>query len=98
MDTGRCIPTASCIISNAGLDTIISISSPVLTVLYPAAIVLIALALIPSMETRRWTHILSVTAALASSVIIGSGFLWLMPTTVALIIGFLIDKRETTFS
>ena len=90
--------TASCIISNAGLDMIISISSPVLTVLYPAAIVLIALALIPGMETRRWTHILSVTAALASSVIIGSGFLWLMPTTVALIIGFLIDKRETTFS
>ena len=85
--------TASCIISNAGLDMIISISSPVLTVLYPAAIVLIALALVPGMETRRWTHMLSVAAALVSSLVMGSGFTWLIPTAAALIIGIVLDKK-----
>ena len=72
---------------------IISISSPVLTVLYPAAIVLIALALVPGMETRRWTHMLSVAAALVSSQVMGSGFTWLIPTAAALIIGTVLDKK-----
>ena len=84
---------ASCVISNAGLDMIISLSTPVLTVLYPSAIVLIVLALIPGTERLKWTYILSIAAALLSSLIVDAGFAWIVPTVIAIIIGIAIDRK-----
>ena len=85
------------IIANAGLGTIISISSPILELIYPAAIVLILLAFFPYSEKYRLCYVLSVSAALISSFLsmIGiplpfssAGFGWLLPTLAAAVAGY----------
>ena len=88
----------SCIISNIGLNAIISISSPVLTLLYPAAIVLIALSFIPDADSLRWTHRLSVALALITSLLSITGvfpspFIWIIPAASGGFIGFLLDRN-----
>ena len=89
----------SCIISNIGLNAIISISSPVLTLLYPAAIVLIALSFIPDADSLRWTHRLSVALALITSLLSITGvfpspFIWIIPAIIGGFIGFLLDRNR----
>ena len=89
----------SCAISNMGLDTIISISSPVLSVLYPAAILLMALSVLPCPEALPWTHRTGIIAALASSTLSASGiwggpFSWVLPSILGSAIGFIIDRRK----
>ena len=89
----------SCIISNMGLNTIISISSPVLTLLYPAAIMLIALSFIPCAEKLRWTHIIGITIALGSSLmgilgLFSSPFIWLIPSAAGAAAGYMIDRKK----
>lgn len=91
----------SAVIANAGLDRIIALSSPVLELLYPAAIMLILLAFLPNQEKLSMTYIIPIAAALLSSLLTmlsvplplsSYGFGWLLPAIVAGIIGFVLDQ------
>ena len=91
----------SAVIANAGLDRIIALSSPVLELLYPAAITLILLAFLPNQEKLSMTYIIPIAAALLSSLLTmlsvplplsSYGFGWLLPAIVAGIIGFVLDQ------
>lgn len=86
------------VISKVGLNAIISLSSPVLSLLYPAAIMLIALSLIPQKRELKWTYRISIALALISSLltIIGifpSPFLWLIPAIIGAMLGYAIDRK-----
>ena len=59
----------SLIISNAGLDRIISLSSPILSLLYPLVIVLIIFSFIPYKEDMRLMYIITEALTFASSAI-----------------------------
>ncbi len=93
----------SAVIANAGLSSIIAISSPVLELLYPAAITLILLAFLPGQVERHLTYILAVSVSLISSLLAmlniplplsAYGFGWLLPTITAGIIGFVLDNKK----
>ena len=59
----------SAVVSNFGLNEIIAIASPVLSVVYPPTLVLIALALFGSRIRRDWVHRLAALGALAVSLL-----------------------------
>ena len=98
--------SVSFLISNIGLTQIIAVSSPVLSLLYPVAIVLILLAFIDDWQRYRLTHILPAAAALVFSflqvalpagmqgwILLSSVSLsWVIPSLAAAAIGFLIDR------
>ena len=94
----------SCLISNAGLDAIISISEPVLTLLYPVAITLIAITFMKTSDKLKYTYRIAVIITLIFSLLqmlpIGNsiplaskGFAWLIPAIIGGIIGYIVDKR-----
>ena len=88
----------SCLISNVGLNAIISISSPILTLFYPAAIMLIALSFLPHPDALAWTHRIGVVAALIASLLnvlglYASTFLWIVPAVIGSAIGYVIDRK-----
>lgn len=88
--------SVSAITANAGLEAIIRISSPVLEVLYPAAITMVILALAERSRKLRYAFILGISASLVFSVIgiiTGRSNLWIIPTATASCIGFLIDMK-----
>ena len=93
----------SAVIANVGLETIISLSGPVLEFIYPAAIILTIITIIPGSENMHIAYICGTTAALASSLlpILGvplplsaSGFGWLIPSVVFTVLGIIIDKKK----
>ena len=59
----------SAVVSNFGLNEIIAIASPVLSVVYPPTLVLIVLALFGSRIRRDWVHRLAALGALAVSLL-----------------------------
>lgn len=59
---------ASMVVSNIGLAGIISLSTPVLNAIYPAAIVLIALSFVPRLAGYRWVYPLAVGFTCVQSV------------------------------
>lgn len=76
-------------IAVSGLDTIISISSPVLENIYPVAVTLMVLTVIPQHLKGRMTYIIPVATALVFSVvatITGMSFLWILPVLAATVI------------
>ena len=88
----------SCVISNVGLNAIISISFPILTLFYPAAIMLIALSFLPNPDSLTWTHRIGVAAALIASLLnvlglYSSTFLWIAPAVIGNAIGYMIDRK-----
>ncbi len=96
----------SFVISSIGLNQIISISVPVLSLLYPVAILLILLGFIPDGERYRWLHRLSVSTALAVSLfsmilprqmsflpLSDASLPWMLPSLAAGIIGYIADRR-----
>ena len=88
----------SCLISNVGLNAIISISSPILTLFYPAAIMLIALSFLPHPDSLAWTHRIGVAAALIASLLnvlglYSSTVLWIVPAVIGSAIGYVIDRK-----
>lgn len=87
----------SLVIATAGLDTIVKISSPVLEIIYPAAITLMIIALLPQKNTYRFTYILPVSTSLVFSIVstaIGINFLWVIPVIAAAVAGMLVDRRK----
>ena len=91
------------ITANAGLERIISISSPVLEVIYPGAIMLILLSFIPDAIAGRWTYALGTCISIAASIasIFGlplplsqQGFGWLIPAAAGTAIGIIMDARR----
>ena len=87
----------SLVIATAGLDTIVRISSPVLEIIYPAAITLMILALLPQKNTYRFTYILPVSTSLVFSIVstaAGISFLWVIPVIAAAVAGMLVDRRK----
>ena len=87
----------SLLIATAGLDTIVRISSPILEIIYPAAITLMILALLKHDSNYRFTWILPVFTSLVFSVlsmITGISFIWIVPVIAAAATGILIDRRK----
>ena len=91
------------IIANAGLDMIIGFSAPVLSLIYPGAIMLIATAFIPDSHRLRHAYRLGVGLALAASALsfIGvslplssAGFGWLIPGVLGGAAGYAIDRKS----
>lgn len=100
----------SIIIGSLGVDKIVSISAPILNILYPVAITLIFTTLFD----KYLKNVKAVRLGVYTSLIFGilgvipnidlsfiplatSGFPWLLPTIVAIIIGYLIfPKRINT--
>lgn len=102
------ITIISIIIGRLGVDHIIKISGPILNVLYPVAITLIATTLLDKFLTNIravrlgvYTSlvfgILSVIPAINLSFIplSSKGFAWLIPTLIAILIGNIIFKSKT---
>lgn len=101
------IAIISIIIGSLGVDKIVSISGPILNVLYPVAITLIMTTLFD----KYFINIKAVRLGVYTSLIFGilsvipnvnlsfiplatSGFPWLLPTIVAIIIGHLIFPKR----
>lgn len=93
---------ASAVIANAGLEMIISISSPVLELIYPAAITMIVITFIPQSSKLHYAYVLGTAASLLASLfsmlgialpLDGAGFGWVIPTLLFTAIGFAIDKK-----
>lgn len=102
------ITIISIIIGRLGVDHIIKISGPILNVLYPVAITLIATTLLDKFLTNIravrlgvYTSlvfgILSVIPAINLSFIplSSKGFAWLIPTLIAILMGNIIFKSKT---
>ncbi len=91
------------IIANAGLEKIISLSSPILSLIYPGAIMLIILGLIPGSGRMICTYRLGVSAALISSLLTtagvslpfsSSGFGWIIPSLIFSLAGLAADMLK----
>lgn len=102
------ITIISIIIGRLGVDHIIKISGPILNVLYPVAITLIATTLLD----KFLTNIRAIRLGIYTSLIFGilsvipainlsfiplssKGFAWLIPTLIAILIGNIIFKSKT---
>lgn len=86
----------SLILANTGLERMISISAPVLEVIYPVAITLMVLAFLPRKSAQGRTYKLAAASASISSlvsVVTGMKFLWLIPTVICTITGLMIDRK-----
>lgn len=87
----------SAIIANAGLDTIISISSPVLEVIYPVAITLMVLSLADGRNNLSLSYKVAIPVAFVFSlvgIIWGNSFIWIVPTLIAMALGVIADKKR----
>ena len=93
----------SAIVSNIGLNLIISLSSPVLSLLYPIAIVLIVSAFLPKPFTLWSTRIAVIAAATVSVMetagmrvlpLSGTGFSWVLPAVIGALIGMLVKDSK----
>lgn len=85
------------LIANVGLDAIISISSPILEVIYPVAITLMLLAFIKDSGKLSLTYKLSIPVAFIFSLIgifTSLSFLWLIPTGTTAFVSFLFERRK----
>lgn len=87
----------SAIIANAGLDTIISISSPVLEVIYPVAVTLMVLSLADGKNNLSLSYKVAIPVAFVFSlvgIIWGNSFIWIIPTLIAMALGVAADKKR----
>ena len=102
----------SAVVSNFGLEQIVSIAAPILDVVYPPTLVLIVLALFPI--PNCWVHRMAALGAVAVSLLgaarsLGApldaldalplsayGFGWLLPAAVCGLLGLLIRPRSQT--
>lgn len=97
------ISLISIVIGSLGVDKIVGISAPVLSILYPVAITLIFTTLFNKIITNDKAVRLAVYVSLVFGILeiipiinlsfipLGSaGFAWLLPTIVALLIGYII--------
>ena len=102
------ITIISIIIGRLGVDHIIKISGPILNVLYPVAITLIATTLLD----KFLTNIRAIRLGVYTSLVFGilsvipvinlsfiplssKGFAWLIPTLIAILMGNIIFKSKT---
>ena len=86
------------LIANVGLDMIISISSPILEVIYPVAITLMLLAFIKDGNKVPLTYKISILVSFIFSLIgifTSLSFLWLIPTAIAALVSFLFERRKS---
>ena len=87
----------SLILANTGLERMISISAPVLEVIYPVAVTLMVLAFLPRERAKDFTYKLAAAAATLSSLastVTGMKFLWLIPTVIFTLVGLILDNRS----
>lgn len=87
----------SAIIANAGLDTIISISSPVLEVIYPVAVTLMVLSLADGKNNLSLSYKVAIPVAFVFSlvgIIWGNSFIWIVPTLIAMALGVAADRKR----
>ena len=93
----------SCIVANAGLEAIISISAPVLGIIYPGAMVMIVLSFLPDQESLRYSYIFGTLTAIAVSAmdtagiplpLHESGFAWFIPSLIMIATGMIMDRRK----
>ena len=85
------------LIANVGLDMIISISSPILEVIYPVAITLMLLAFIKDGNKIHLTYKISILVSFIFSLIgifTSLSFLWLIPTGTTALLSFLFERRK----
>ena len=85
------------LIANVGLDMIISISSPILEVIYPVAITLMLLAFIKDGNKIHLTYKISILVSFIFSLIgifTSLSFLWLIPTGTTALVSFLFERRK----
>lgn len=97
------ISIISIIIGSLGVDNIVKISSPILSILYPVTITLI----ITTLADKYITNIKAIRLAIYTSLLLGIleiipsinldfiplatlGFAWIIPTVIALLIGYVI--------
>ena len=88
----------SLVLANAGLDQMISLSAPVLELIYPVAVTLMALAFIPHQSGLKAAYILSAASALifsAAALITGKSFIWIPPVIIAAAAGFIIGRKRS---
>ena len=94
----------SCLVANAGLEAIISISAPVLGIIYPGAMVMIVLSFLPDQESLRYSYIFGTLTAIAVSAIDTagiplplheSGFAWFIPSLIMIAAGMIMDRRKS---
>ena len=93
----------SAIVSNIGLDIIIALSVPVLSFLYPVAIIMTVYAFLPP-SMPAWSIRLATAGAVASSAVAAagygfmplseSGFGWVIPALAGALIGSLIHPGK----
>ncbi|GAA0076886.1 branched-chain amino acid transport system II carrier protein [Clostridium sp. CTA-5] len=106
------ISLISIVIGSLGVDKIVKISGPILNILYPVTITLIATTL----ANRFLTNIKAVRVGIYTSLVFGileilpfidlsfiplakSGFSWLIPTIISILIGYIIfpmSKQKVT--
>ncbi len=92
------------LISLLGVERLITLASPILSIVYPPILVTIILSFLRK-HTGVWTHRLSAAAAFMFSVLdvlnlrfinylplSRYGFAWALPTFISLVIGWLTDK------
>lgn len=95
----------SCVISNAGLDRIIALSSPILTMLYPAAIMLIAISFMHGSENMKYIYRVGIATTLIFSLLqmtkygavlplYEKGLGWFIPALIGTSAGYFIDRRK----
>lgn len=87
---------ASLALANTGLDAMISISSPVLEILYPVAMTLMVLAFIPRTDGCHHMYSFSVTAAFCFSIVAlvtDLDFIWILPVIAGAVAGYTMDIR-----
>ena len=85
-------------LANAGLDQMISLSAPVLELIYPVAVTLMALAFIPHQSGLKAAYVLSAASALifsAAALITGKSFIWIPPVIIAAAAGFIIGRKRS---
>ena len=83
-------------LANTGLDAMISISSPVLEILYPVAMTLMVLAFIPRTDGCHHMYSFSVTAAFCFSIVAlvtDLDFIWILPVIAGAVAGYTMDIR-----
>ena len=87
---------ASLALANTGLDAMISISSPVLEILYPVAMTLMVLAFLPRPDGCHHMYSFSVTAAFCFSIVAlvtDLDFIWILPVIAGAVAGYTMDIR-----
>ena len=101
------ISIISIVIGCLGVDNIIKISGPILNILYPVAITLIVTTLLDNIITNLNAVRLGVYTSLVFGILgqvpginlsfiplASSGFAWLIPTLIAIVIGYIIFRNK----